>query len=87
MLDKEVVVEETEIIEEIETTTADPAFQLDPGVVPLAHQSFPACWNTGCLQASVVDMSSPCVSKVCFIQSCQRFRDETPAYSHVYCFL
>lgn len=29
---REVVVEEEEEIEEIETTTADPAFRLDPGM-------------------------------------------------------
>ena len=38
MADKEVVVEETEVIEEIETTTtADPTYQLDPGMHFVIH--------------------------------------------------
>ena len=40
MADKEVVVE-TEVIEEIETTTTDPAYQLDPGMHFIPTSSCP----------------------------------------------
>lgn len=54
MADKAVVVEETEVIEEIETTTTDPAYQLDPGMHFVCTLSCPRSLQVGLAMASAM---------------------------------